>query len=103
MVEGQEDYVLPKGNDRIKMDKALLEVENSMRRQAGEKSYITETLKVISKEYGIPAKALRKVCTQHVNDSFEKNVAKSEAEQELYEALHGTENSSQANNEFESN
>ena len=81
-------FVLPQNEkDRKTIIDAMGEISSSMTRIEGEKGYISETLKDLSKKFKIPRKQLNKFARAHHKQNYNQAVSDQEDFEELVQVL----------------
>lgn len=89
MSQQQVANVIPSNSaDQKNIQKALDEVVNAMIRMDSERSYVNESLKEISDQYGIEKKLLRQVAKTKKDDAYNEKTEEMNSFEELYETLY---------------
>lgn len=85
-IENDMNFELPKKGtpERRKYDEKVQSLEKSMRFINSENMNITDVLKEIKKEFGIPAKTMRKMVKANIQANFNKQNQEHDAFAELY-------------------
>ena len=88
--EQTNDYTIPSDPaERERFGKAIEDISNQIVIMEGARDTINESVKAVSKEFGIPKKAIRSLAKSEANYSNVKEKRqKTEAEFELQDAYH---------------